>query len=476
MGVVMALLLVRTNVMARQLAWIVLSSQLAVPLYVFAGGWSAGFGTQGWLTSFGLDWASYLGGTTGLSAMLAVSMIHAFASIPWVVLITSLGLLWTHRGQEEQALLDGGWSYVLFRVLLPKLRIWIVLAVIWTIMPIMTEMVVSNLYQVPTVSEQIYLDASRGTLSPLTYVAAVVLCLVPVALCLGLILRKLTSWSHVIQSVAHFRGTPLALGKWRLGLSVLCWSVVLLLVGLPIVSLIAKAGWQPFTKADGTIGYGWSGARFVTTIDESTRLFQAEYYWSSLLALGASLFALAVSIAAYAIPSRIWRVGFGMLMILAIAVPGPLVGMLVIWAMNRSTPAFLGELYDSTLVAPLLAQQFRLLPIAWVLVITTVASISPSTWEQARLDGLSAFQKLRSVLLPQAGPRLLAAWILLLVLSFGELSSTILVLPPGVTTVSMRLFEMLHFGMRHQDSGLCGSLMCMGWIVSLVFWKTLRDR
>ncbi|MCR9295977.1 MAG: hypothetical protein NXI32_24950, partial [bacterium] len=104
------------------------------------------------------------------------------------------------------------------------------------------------------------------------------------------------------------------------------------------------------------------------------------------------------------------------------------------------------------------------------------ASISQSNWRLAKLDGLGSWEIASYIILPQFGRSLLAAWLLLFVLSFGELSCSILVLPPGVTTVSMRLFEMLHFGMRHQDSGLCGVLILLGWVVSFALWKTLKDR
>ncbi len=104
-----AVLVSRSNVIGRSLIAMVLASQLAVPLYVFAGGWAAGVGLQGW---FRLD---YWLGPTGLSwlqswfgKMLAVSLIHALACIPWVTLILSMGLATCDRNEEETA----GWNPV----------------------------------------------------------------------------------------------------------------------------------------------------------------------------------------------------------------------------------------------------------------------------------------------------------------------------------------------------------------------------
>ncbi len=47
-------------------------------------------------------------------------------------------------------------------------------------MGLLTEMVVSNLYMFRTVAELIYLDVSRDTVSPMTYIMAVLLCSTPI--------------------------------------------------------------------------------------------------------------------------------------------------------------------------------------------------------------------------------------------------------------------------------------------------------
>ena len=48
LGTVLAVLLMRTDVYGRRALAVALGSQLAVPLYVFAGSWNAGVGSQGW--------------------------------------------------------------------------------------------------------------------------------------------------------------------------------------------------------------------------------------------------------------------------------------------------------------------------------------------------------------------------------------------------------------------------------------------
>ncbi|MEO8269902.1 MAG: hypothetical protein ABI557_09280, partial [Aureliella sp.] len=462
---------------------IAISSQLAVPLYVIAGSWSAGLGLQGWLRfhSTSVAWLPIdrlsAGMEAGLGSLLAVSVIHALAAIPWVVLIVSLGLSRAHRGQEETALIDGGRWHLLRYSVLPRLRLWLAASCLWCAVPVLTEMVVTNLYQVPTVAEQVYLDATQGSLSPWTYVASVWLCLLPI-LAVGIWLsRYAPPWHEVIAGIAQHRGYLVALGPSRWLWAVGLWTVVLLIVGLPIANLIIKAGWQPTLNAHGHSQYGWSASRLSTTIYESLTLYYDHFYWSTMLAIGSTTLALtaATLLSALAGSGRV-KMTVYLLALTMVAVPGPLAGILIISLMNRNDPAWLGLLYDSTLAAPILAQQFRLFPLAWLLCQAILAGISPRVWEQAAVDGLTQMQKLVRVIGPQTWQQWLVAALILAVMSVGELSCSILVLPPGVATLSMRMFEMLHFGMRHQDSGLCGLLLLLGWLVALLSWKTLKDR
>ncbi len=471
-GAALAVLLVRTDLVGRRVLAVGLGSQLATPLYVFAGSWNAGFGGQGWWPLSQVVAVKF-----DLAAFFAVIFIHAAAAIPWVVLIVSCGLIWSQRSLEESAMTEQGNRGVLFHVLLPGLRPWLALSCMWVCVPVLTEMVVTNLYQVPTVAEQVYLDASRGTVSPLTYPVAVVLCMLPIVASFVVFGRKLPAWSEVIARACQHVPSTLRLGGWKLVTSLASWFVLLILIGLPIVNLIVKAGWQPYVDANGMTRYGWTFARLIATARESFQLFHAEFYWSAMLAAASATASLGLAvILATLARSRVRRFSISLLMLVMIGTPGAMVGVLCISLFNRAEPAFVGELYDRTLAAPILAQQFRLLPLAWMLTLGITAMIDRRSWELARGDGLSYLQTARTVLLPQTGRSWVIAWLILALVSVGELSTTILVLPPGVTTLSKRLFEMLHFGMRHQDSGLCLVLIFLGWLAAFSAWKTLIER
>lgn len=483
LGTLLAALALRSDILGGRLLMIPWASQLAIPLYVFAGGWSAGLGLQGWMRL--ADWL----GPTGvcwmqswLGSLLAVGLIHGLACISWVSLIVWLGLSQCDRNEEQMGWLEGGWPVLVRHVWLPRLRLWLVAAALWCLLGIFTEMSVSNLFVLGTVAELVYLDVSRGIDSPLTYVSAVLLCVLPVLTVAAYLGARLPRIADVFDKPLYFSPQIFSLGRWRISLSLLVWGVTLVLVGVPIWNLLVKAGWQPSRLVNGQSSYAWSLSRFSQTAIEAVTLFRSEYYWSILLAAGSAAVTVSVSIALYwltgsrsatGIEATTWaRRLIHLLMLTMIAVPGPVVGVLVTSILNRHDPEWLGRLYSETLAAPILAQQFRLLPLGWLMLCAMMASISRRNWQLAHIDSLRYWSLLRTVVWPQTRFYWLATILLLLLYSIGELSCSIGVLPPGVTTTSVRLFEILHFGMRHQDSALCGLLILLGWLAAGVLTTT----
>ncbi|MGN6134188.1 MAG: hypothetical protein ACTHOU_06775 [Aureliella sp.] len=468
----LAVLIARTDALGRRWAWLLLCSQLVVPLYAIVGAWSAGFGTQGWWPlsqSFVVryPWAS----------MAAVIFIHAVAALPSAVLILMIGLGWTRRSQEELALLEGGKRNLMRRVLLPEMSVWLAAASLWAIVPVLTEMVVTNLYQVPTLPEQIYLDISLGSETGLTIAVSFAGCMLPLLVLLVVLRQHLPSLASLRTQLAQHPPPRLPLGRWRGPLSALMWLVVLGVVVVPLVNLWIKAGWESFLAVDGVLEHRWTWRRLGQTLLETCTLFTAEFQWTAALTLLSSSAAIGTAVLLRSSGRTAWaRRAINVICMGLIAMPGPLVATLVSRLfLSRLVPP-LNWLYDHTLVAPALAQQTRLLPLAWLLVGGILATIDAQAWELAALDQLSAWKRFRLVVWRPTWRLWLGAWLLIAAVSAGELSTHLLLMPPGVTTLAQRLFELLHFGMRYQDSGLCLALVLLGWLVAIVLWNTRTGR
>src|SRR3990172_722178 len=77
LGVVLAWLLVRTDLPGRRAGLVLFGVMLFVPLYLQAAAWQAGFGLQGWYTTEG-------GLPVLLEGWAGAVWVQAVAAVPWV--------------------------------------------------------------------------------------------------------------------------------------------------------------------------------------------------------------------------------------------------------------------------------------------------------------------------------------------------------------------------------------------------------
>jgi iron(III) transport system permease protein len=63
-------------------------------------------------------------------------------------------------------------------------------------------------------------------------------------------------------------------------------------------------------------------------------------------------------------------------------------------------------------------------------------------------------------------------------LSLGELSATLLVVPPGIEPLSVRLFSLLHYNVEDQVAAITLMLVSMhavvGWLVLAMYLRAFR--
>lgn len=458
LGTLVAILLARTDVAGRRLLAVMLGVLLILPLLTQLAGWDALIGKLGWLSlktgSVAEPW---------LVGMRGAIFVHAMSALPWAALIVAVGLLQADPQLEEVALLDVSPLTVLLRVSLVRAWPFLLGAGVWTVISTTTEMTVTNIYLINTYTEQIYNSFALNT-DPL----AVGWRLWPGLLLLGvlaaatiLVLRQLAdAWT----SLLHRPAIVFRLGAWRTFLTALLWAFVLLLLALPIASLIVKAGFVTSRTADGQLVSGWSLLRTSEVLSDAPLRFRYEFFWSVVSALAAATLATlaAVMLVWYALRGG-WRViPLALSLTAGLAIPGPLVAVAIIWLLNREGVPGFTWLYDRTIVGPALAQGVRALPIAVLIVWPALASVPRRTLEAAELDGLGRWGQLRWIALPQRSAAMVAAWLLSAAVAFGDLSHSLLVIPPGMDTIQRRLFGLVHAGVDEQVAAV-SLLMVAGY-------------
>jgi iron(III) transport system permease protein len=128
------------------------------------------------------------------------------------------------------------------------------------------------------------------------------------------------------------------------------------------------------------------------------------------------------------------------LFIVLFAVPSTLVGVGLIGLWNRA--GLLGAVYgtDSMLLLGYLA---RFVPIAALALAANTRYVPVSHEEASSVSGAGWIRTMRRIVLPQIRLALAASWVIVFVLAFGELGVSILVAPPGETTLPIRIYTII---------------------------------
>ena len=126
---------------------------------------------------------------------------------------------------------------------------------------------------------------------------------------------------------------------------------------------------------------------------------------------------------------------------LPLVIPGLVLGLALSFVYLRSPIPIYG-----TLFILLISYCTRYLPYGMRYSATSMQQISNELEESALVNGASWWQTFRRVLLPLLMPGLVAGWIYILVVSFRELSSSILLYSPGNEVLSILIFEQFENG------------------------------
>jgi iron(III) transport system permease protein len=479
LGAVWAWLLVRTDLPGRKAALTLLTVQLFVPLYLQAAAWQACFGLEGWST---LIW----GPTMWVTGWTGAIWVHAAAALPWIVLMAGAGLALIAPGIEEQALLDGSCRQVVSRVTLPNSLAALGAAAIWAAVVTAGEMTVTDLFGVRTYAEEVYTQQA-ATGEPYTATLAVLPGVLLTALLVlgGLVIcARLAARDRPLD-----RGRPLMfpLGRWRWPAAAAVTVSLGALAGVPLLSLCYKAGVQVTQLGDQRVR-SWSLMKLMAMVASSPFRFRREFFWS-LLTAGLAAFGAVVAglILAWMArdrrrvggpPRRAWHGARGLpppaprpllpgttgsvrtavvfgLIALCLAVPGPLLGLGVIWLLDRPGWPTLNYLYDQWIAAPLMVQTIRGLGPAALILWHAVQSLPGELLDCAALDGAGPLATVWRVVLPCRRSAVALAWLVAFAVALADLAATILVVPPGMATLPVHVFGLLHAGVEDQVAGIC---------------------
>ena len=158
----------------------------------------------------------------------------------------------------------------------------------------------------------------------------------------------------------------------------------------------------------------------------------------------------------------------------ALAVPGPVLGLAIIKLLNQPELPWLVQLYDHSILAPFLALFVRGLPAAIFVLWHALHTVPGELLDLAAVDGAGPVARLCRVALPMRWPAVGLAFLVSLAMTLGDLAASILVVPPGVMTLSIHIFGLLHYGVEDQVAGICLALIGMFAVVAAAAWGIMK--
>ncbi len=411
LGVPLAWLTVRTDLPGRRVLSVLAIAPLAVPSYLLAFAFVGAFAPRGWLAGLGV---------TSVYGFWGAALVLSLATMPYVVIATRAALMRLDPATEEAArsLGRGPWAAArtaVLPVLVPAIGAGALLACLYAI----SDFGAVSILRYDTLATAIY-SQYRFSFDRSSAAALALLLLV---LALVLVWAEGRIRRRVALATPHGRRrvpAPVRLGPWRIPAVLFCLAVAALALGIPVatISLWVLDG----LRADQTLAFG------LDALGDSIVIAAA----AALLAVSLAL-PLARLISHF--PGRASMLTDRLLYAIY-AIPAVSLALAIVFFTLNGVPV----LYQ-TLFALVMAIGLRYLVQAVGALRGPMMQVSPRTVEAARSLGEGNLGVLRTVTIPLLRPGIVAGAMLVLLSGLKELPLTLLLAPPGTSTLATELWD-----------------------------------
>jgi iron(III) transport system permease protein len=255
--------------------------------------------------------------------------------------------------------------------------------------------------------------------------------------------------SYITVGGRGVRTRDFALGVWRWPFLVFCLTVVFFSAAAPIGVLALTAFSKSWTEPLSLSNF--------TLVHFGTALFHDQVAVRGILnsfrlATAAAAVAVLVGAAVAYLDLRTTVRGrrlLDYLAILPLGLPGTVMAVGVLLAFIRLPVPIYGTIW--ILLAAYVA---RFIPLATRSANATFRQIDPSLEEAGRVTGASWWHTVRLILFPLSRPGLLAAFLLVFIPAFSELSATILLYTGGTETIAIAIYRLNDLGQLEVVSAL----------------------
>lgn len=405
-----------------------------------------------------------------ISSVFGISLVMALtgAAVAFVIMGSALQLL-NPALEECSQLFGASKTQTVWRVTVPLMRPAILSATIFVLAEglgaFAEPLILGATGNIETISTRIYMLVGAYPPGYGEAAALGITLLLVVGPLMYLYFRLLHGRDFTTVSGKAFRRGGIEARGAKPGLFGVVSIYALLAVGLPIVTLVINSLQRLSTV-------------FITesvwTLDNYRRVLSSPDFTSSLLnslILGASTATTGVLFMGFTvwliyrspIPPAVGRT-IEYIVMMPVAVPRLVFAFGLLWAWLQ----FPGKMYG-TLWILWIAYLTVFLPLGVRTIASVVLQLDKSLEEAARVSGAGRFYMLRTITAPLLKPGLIAAWLLLFIVSVRELGASILLVGPDSRVISPSIIEAYQVSGREQAATLAviqlvvvlGALMMM---------------
>jgi len=448
-GIAIATLLWQTGKKITYSILLLLLALAPIPPYIYALTWST---TLYALNQFLASIGAALVPSTGWVISFWVQLM---ALLPLAIFLSYIGLASVDKTLVEAARTIRSDGRVLREIILPLAAPSLLVACGFLFLISITDYSVPSLFGSDTYALDIFAQFSASNSPSATFISAIPLLIVTIAvliLCRSGIRKLAQTPNWMVGSWDTPPEFPTSFQSIQKG------AFALLAVQMMVIffGLVFSVG-------------SWN--KFVSTVLFSVNQLQ----YSCLVVIAVVLITIPFSLlVAHELMNQNARSSLWWLIILIpIAIPSPLIGIGIISFWNIPTLSFL---YGTSLM-PIFASVSRFAPYAVIILFVQYRFIDPVLFDAVKVFSRDIIDEWFEVKIPLLAPGLLIASGVVAALTLGELGATIVVVPPGHETLTIKIYNYLHYGASAEVTGLCLIMAIVTFIIglcavsSILWWR-----
>lgn len=417
-----------------------------IPPYVHALSWKIFFNTA---NSFLSD-NNYV--FLHFDGWLASWWVQLMSFLPFVVLLAFVALRSIEREKIEAALLLQSPVKLFYRLLFPATRNLLYAGGCILFLLSILDYSIPSLFQYNVYSLEIYAEFSSNNSSVDAFLISIPLLAISIFIVILLINSVRNSDLSIKIISPNIR---------RLQFPVLISILFALVIGIlflqfimPVLTLLLSI--ESFEKFYSTINNASSDICYSLKIVVFTLILSLTIAYLFTLNIGCKLS---------------HKKMFLTLLLIPFVIPAPLVGIGIIFLWNNS---IFYDLYRSDLM-PVLASVARFTPIIILIMLSQRDNYLIKSEEASKIYQPDKIKILIKTKIPLMLPGFITATIVLSILTLSELGATLLVIPPGNETLTIRIYNYLHYGGSSSVAGLCLLMLFLPTFILITVFLT-RNR